>query len=66
MADSNANSSITLLILKLVKFSRRRKMRLEQAHLMHPWNKLYEVYFWKVHYFKDEPIVEFEIRLTLD
>ena len=30
-------------------------MRLEQAHL----------FFWKLHYFKDEPFVEFECRLTL-
>ena len=41
-------------------------MRLEQAHLMHPWNKLYQLFFWKLHYFKDERFVEFECRLTLN
>ena len=34
--------------------------------LMYLWNKLYELFFWKIHYFKDEPFVEFEIRLTLN
>ena len=31
-------SGITLSILNLVEFSVRRKLRLEQAHLMDPWN----------------------------
>ena len=34
MADSNAISGKNLSILMLDQFSRRRKMRLEQAHLM--------------------------------
>ena len=38
-------------------------MHLEQAHLIHPWNRLYE-FFWKLHYFKDERFVEFGCRLT--
>ena len=52
-------------LLENGRLSRRRKMRLEQAHLMHPWNKFYEL-FWKLHYFKDERFVEFECRLTLN
>ena len=49
MAYSNPISDITLSILKLVSFSRRRKMRHEQAHLMRLWNKLF---LWKIHCFK--------------
>ena len=42
-------------------------MRLEQAHLMHLWNKLFSStnFICKIHCFKNEPFVEFEIRLTL-
>ena len=65
MTDSNAILGSTPSIFVLDQFSQCRKMRLEQAHLMHPWNKLYEP-FWKIHYFKDEQFVEFEIRLTLN
>ena len=41
MADSN---SISCNSLNFEAFSRRRKMRHEQAHLMHLWNKLYELF----------------------
>ena len=41
MAESNATFCSTLSILMLDQFSRRRKMRLEQAHLMDPGAKNY-------------------------
>ena len=42
MVDSTAISGRISSILMLDQFSQRRKMRLEQAHLMHLWNKLHE------------------------
>ena len=45
IADSIAILVQIFSILMLDQFSRRRKMRLEQAHLTHPWNKLYELLF---------------------
>ena len=43
MADSNAISSLALNFDASL-ISRRRRIRLEQAHLMDPWTKLYELF----------------------
>ena len=48
VTDSNAIFGSTLSILMLDQFSRRRKMRLERAHLIQPGTKQFELFFLEI------------------
>ena len=65
MADTNTISGTTPSILMLDQFSRRKKMRLEQAHPMDLSAKPYQL-FLKIQWFKVRPISNFTIDLTLN
>ena len=48
MTDSNTIFGSTLSILMIDQFSRRRKMRLERAHLMQPATKRFELFLIEI------------------